>query len=162
MPYNEAETRFELIDPVLREKGYRQWRIRLETPAPVEPVGYKGRRRAGSGRTDYLLCVQLDEMPAPLPVGVIEAKAETADPLQGMEQARGYADCARFAVRYIFSTNGHRYAEFDKGSGMPSGPYPFPDFPTHPELTARYARDLGIDLTSPAATLLFKIGRAHV
>ena len=155
MPYNEAETRFELIDPVLREKGYRQWRIRLETPAPVEPVGYKGRRRAGSGRTDYLLCVRLDEMPAPLPVGVIEAKAETADPLQGMEQARGYADCARFAVRYIFSTNGHRYAEFDKGSGMPSGPYPFPDFPTHPELTARYARDLGIDLTSPAATLLF-------
>jgi type I restriction enzyme R subunit len=56
MTYNEAETRFELIDPVLREKGYRQWRIRLETPAPVEPVGYKGRRRAGSGRTDYLLC----------------------------------------------------------------------------------------------------------
>jgi hypothetical protein len=24
MTYNEAETRFELIDPVLREKGYRQ------------------------------------------------------------------------------------------------------------------------------------------
>lgn len=54
MTYNEAETHFELIDPVLRAKGYRQWRIKLETPAPVEPIGPKGRRRAGSGRTDYL------------------------------------------------------------------------------------------------------------
>jgi type I restriction enzyme R subunit len=53
----------------------------LETPTPVEPVGYKGRRRAGSGRTDYLLCVQFEDMPAALPVGVIEAKGETADPL---------------------------------------------------------------------------------
>jgi type I restriction enzyme R subunit len=155
MTYNEAETRFELIDPVLREKGYRQWRIRLETPAPVEPVGFKGRRRAGNGRTDYLLCVQLEDMPAALPVGVIEAKAEGADPLLGMEQARGYADCARFAVRYIFSTNGHRYGEFDKGTGMPGGPFPFADFPTHADLTARYARDLGIDLANPAAALLF-------
>ena len=28
-----------------------------------------------------------------------EAKAETADPLTGMEQAKGYADCTRFHVR---------------------------------------------------------------
>ncbi len=155
LTYNEAETRFELIDPVLRAKGYRQWRVRLETPAPVEPIGPKGRRRAGSGRTDYLLCIQANDMPSPLPIGVIEAKAETTDPLAGMEQARGYADCARFAVRYIFSTNGRRYAEFDKGTGFPSGPFPFPDFPTHAALTERYARDLGIDLAAPAAALLF-------
>ena len=38
MTYNEAETRYELIDPILREKGYRQWRVKLETPAPVEPA----------------------------------------------------------------------------------------------------------------------------
>ena len=49
--YNEAETRFYLIDPVLRQKGYDEhWKLRLETPAPVEPTGNKGRRRAGSGR----------------------------------------------------------------------------------------------------------------
>jgi DNA-damage-inducible protein D len=35
LTYNEAETRFQLIDPVLRAKGYRQWRVRLETPAPA-------------------------------------------------------------------------------------------------------------------------------
>lgn len=25
--YNEAETRYQLIDPILRDKGYREWRI---------------------------------------------------------------------------------------------------------------------------------------
>lgn len=42
MSYNEQETRFFLIDPVLRDKGYNdhQW-IKMETPAPVEPTGHK-------------------------------------------------------------------------------------------------------------------------
>jgi len=52
MPKNEAETRCELIDPVLRDKGYRVPYIRLEPPAPVEPVGPKGRCRRTAG-PDY-------------------------------------------------------------------------------------------------------------
>jgi len=48
MPKNEAETRYEMIDPVLRDKGYRLPYVRLETPAPVEPIGPKGRRRLGT------------------------------------------------------------------------------------------------------------------
>ena len=155
MAYNEAETRYELIDPILREKGYRHWRIKLETPAPVEPTGNKGRRRTGNGRTDYLLCVQMGEMPKPLPVGVIEAKAETEDPLKGMEQGKRYAECVRFAVQYVFATNGHRYGEFDLGTQMPDGPFPFPDFPSHDELTARYAKDVGFDITAPESAMLF-------
>lgn len=68
MTYNESGTRFYLIDPVLRDKGYGQhWKLKLETPAPVEPTGNKGRRRPGSGRTDYLLCVRVGNMPKPLP-----------------------------------------------------------------------------------------------
>jgi type I restriction enzyme, R subunit len=89
MVMNEQETKYHLIDPVLRKKGYDDHqRIMLETPAPVEPTGSKGRRRKGPGRTDYLLCVQVRDMPKPLPVGVIEAKRENADPLKGMQQAR--------------------------------------------------------------------------
>ncbi len=154
--YNEAETRFYLIDPVLRQKGYDEhWKLRLETPAPVEPVGNKGRRRAGNGRTDYLLCVHMPGAPKPLPVGVIEAKAETEDPLKGMQQAKGYSECQRFHVQYVFATNGHRYGEFDKTQQLPAGPFPFPDFPTHFDLTARYAKDTGIDLNSPEAAMLF-------
>lgn len=43
MTYNEAETRYYLIDPVQREKGYdaHQW-LKLETPAPVEATDAKG------------------------------------------------------------------------------------------------------------------------
>lgn len=157
MAYNEQETRFYLIDPVLRTKGYNdhQW-LKLETPAPVEPTGPKGRRRQGSGRTDYLLCVQVGDMPKPLPVGVLEAKKEDEDPLKGMQQAKGYADCQRFEVKYVFATNGHRYGEYDLCTKLQNGPFPFVDFPPHPNLTARYAKDTGIDVTRPEAALLFQ------
>lgn len=75
---SEADTRYHLIDPVLREKGYvSREHITLETvltPAPVEPTGPKGRRRKGPGRTDYLLCVQAGDMPKSMPVAVLEAE----------------------------------------------------------------------------------------
>ena len=47
MSMNEADTRYHLIDPVLRDKGYvSRNQVTLETiltPAPVEPSGAKGR-----------------------------------------------------------------------------------------------------------------------
>ena len=156
MTYNEAETRYYLIDPVLREKGYDDHqRLKLETPAPVEPTGAKGRRRRGKGRTDYLLCVKVGPMPKSLPVAVLEAKNESEDPFKGMQQAKGYADCRRNDVKYVFATNGHRYGEFDTFTGLQGGPFPFSDFPAHAELTARYAGDTGIDLNAPEAAMLF-------
>ena len=97
MSMKEADTRYHLIDPVLRTKGYvRQDQITLETiltPPPVEPTGAKGRRRKGPGRTDYLLCAQVSGMPKSLPVAVLEAEKQGEDPLKGMQQAKGYADC---------------------------------------------------------------------
>lgn len=157
MSYNEQETRFFLIDPVLRDKGYNDHqRLKLETPSPVEPTGPKGRRRRGPGRTDYLLCVQVGDMPKSLPVGVLEAKKESEDPLKGMQQAKGYADCRRFEVKYVFSTNGHLYGEFDFFTNLQGGPFSFADFPPHPDLTARYAKDTGIDITRPDAAMLFQ------
>jgi type I restriction enzyme, R subunit len=120
MSKNEAETRYELIDPVLREKGYRVPYIKLETPAPVEPIGPKGRRRRGPGKTDYLLCVEVPDGMRPLPVAVLEAKRESEDPLRGMQQAKNYSECERFDTKFVFSTNGHRYAEFSKFAEAPT------------------------------------------
>jgi type I restriction enzyme, R subunit len=155
--YNEQETRYFLIDPILREKGYTDHqRLKMETPAPVDPTGPKGHRRRGSGRTDYLLCVQVGDMPKPLPVGVLEAKKQSEDPLKGMQQAKGYADCQRFDVKYVFATNGHRYGEFDRFTKLQTGPFEFTAFPHHPDLTARYAKDTGIDVTTPGAVMLFQ------
>ncbi|MGH8124133.1 MAG: DEAD/DEAH box helicase family protein, partial [Rudaea sp.] len=53
------------------------------------------------------------------------------------------------------STNGHRYGEFDLGPQRPAGPFPLVDFPTHDGLTARYARDIGVDLQKSDASLLY-------
>jgi type I restriction enzyme, R subunit len=160
MGMNEADTRYHLIDPVLRSKGYESRdRVTLETvltPSPVEPTGPKGRRRKSPGRTDYLLCVQIGDMPRAMPIAVLEAKKENDDPLKGMQQAKAYADCDRYDVKYVFATNGHRYGEFDCFSSLQDGPFPFPDFPAHAELTTRYARDKGINLNSPEAEILFQ------
>lgn len=160
MGMNEADTRYHLIDPVLRAKGYVSLdQVTLETvltPAPVEPTGAKGRRRKSPGRTDYLLCVKAGDMPKSLPVGVLEAKKEDEDPLKGMQQAKGYADCKRYDVKYVFSTNGHKFGEYDAVSSLQTGPFAFSDFPLHADLTARYAKDSGIDLTRPAAAILFQ------
>ncbi|MHB8763663.1 MAG: DEAD/DEAH box helicase family protein [Deferrisomatales bacterium] len=156
MGKNEAETRYELIDPVLRDKGYRLPYVRLETPAPVEPVGPKGRRRKGPGKTDYLLCVEVPNGTAPLPVAILEAKKEDEDPLKGMQQAKGYSECERFDAKYIFSSNGHRYAKFNKFTGEQTGPFPFADFPDHQRLTDCYHRHTGIKLDEPAASMLFQ------
>ena len=160
MSMNEADTRYHLIDPVLRDKGYvGRDHITLETvltPPPVEPSGPKGRRRKGPGRTDYLLCVRVGDAPKSMPVAVLEAKKEGEDPLKGMQQARGYADTLRFDVKYVFSTNGHKFGEYDRFTELINGPSRFCDFPSHPDLTARYCKDTGIDLTRPESAMLFQ------
>ena len=94
-------------------------------------------------------------MPKPLPVAVIEAKSEDQDPFKGMQQAKGYSDCTRFDVKYLFSTNGHRYGELDLFTKLQNGPFQFSDFPPHADLSARYARDSGINLEGPLLEMLF-------
>jgi type I restriction enzyme R subunit len=155
MSKNEAETRYELIDPILRDKGYRIPYIKLETPAPVEPIGPKGRRRKGPGKIDYLLCVEVHNGPKPLPIAILEAKQESEDPLKGMQQAKGYSDCARFDAKYVFSTNGHLYAKYSKFTGEQTGPFPFGDFPDHAQLTDCFAKHTGIKVTKPEASIMF-------
>ncbi len=88
--------------------------------------------------------------------GVLEAKKEDEDPLKGMQQAKRYADCKCFDVNYVFSTNGHRYGEFDYVTSLQAGLFPFTDFPPHTDLCARYARDTGIDMARPEAGMLFQ------
>jgi type I restriction enzyme, R subunit len=85
-------------------------------------------------------------MPAPLPVGLIEAKPATHDLLGGMDQGKGYGDCRLFSIHYVFATNGHHYGAFDKISGLTPGPRDLDLFPTHAELVERYAVGSGADL----------------
>jgi hypothetical protein len=77
---NEAQTRFELIDPMLIDHcGWRRQDIRIEQTAPqIDIIQGKGYRRP-SGRTDYLLCRPLSEDGEPIP-SICAAKLGTKSP----------------------------------------------------------------------------------
>ena len=78
MPVNEADTRAKLIDPALHKKGWTQDLIRREeTAGAIEIVGGIPRQRA-KGRADFVLRMKGSSGPQPVPVAVIEAKAENS------------------------------------------------------------------------------------
>ena len=72
-----------------------------------------------------------------------------------MDQAKGYADAKRLNVRFVFSSNGHQFVEYDDFTGLTASPRPLSEFPTPDELRTRYEQGIGFALTSqPARPLL--------
>ena len=148
---NEAETRAKLIDPVLHARGWTENLIRREeTAGSIEIVNGKPRKRA-KGRVDYLLCVAVDNHSQPIPVAIIEAKAEHLPPDHGLEQAKLYASCKRLNVLLVFATNGHLFVEYDRLTGVTSEPRPLDEFPTPADLRARYEQAMDFRLKDDAA-----------
>src|SRR5437016_2295227 len=109
MSRDENQTRIELIDPALHDRGWTEALIRREK-TPGATVILDGKPHALKGRTDYLLCLPAPDSGQPLAVALIEAKAEDKLPELGLQQGRNYQ--RRFNVPFVFSTNGHLYAEF--------------------------------------------------
>ena len=74
---NEAQTRFELIDPALARCGWQPGTdIKVEeTAAPVDIIYGKGKRRP-KGRTDYVLRRPLTTEDEPIALAILEAKRE--------------------------------------------------------------------------------------
>ncbi len=89
MVRDEKQTRIELINPALHESGWTDALIREErTPGGTDIIDGKLRKR--KGRTDYLLCIPVIEGKPPLPIAVLEAKAEDKIPSLGIQQAKNY------------------------------------------------------------------------
>src|SRR5439155_16959921 len=111
---NEAQTRFELIDPMLIDHcGWRREDIRVEqTAAQIDIVRGKGYRRP-AGRTDYLLCRPLAEGTETTPLAILEAKHEGLPAEHGLQQGRRYRLGKLHHVPFVFSSNGHQFVEFD-------------------------------------------------
>ena len=150
MPRNEAQTRYELIDPALRLRGWNETNIKVEaTSGGITVIDGKARRR--KGRTDYLLRLEVTKDTQPVAVALIEAKAEDKSPGFGLSQGKRDGDCDRLNVKFIFSTNGHLFVEYDKFTGITSQPKPLADFPTPAELRQRYENGMGFSLESEAA-----------
>jgi len=147
---NEAQTRFELINPALYARGWTTRNIKVEENAGgIEIIDGKSRRM--NKRMDYTLRIQVSAETQPVPVAIIEAKPEGKSPGFGLEQGKRYADSARFDVRFVYSSNGHEFVEFDRFTGQTSPPKSLEVFPTQEELRVRYEAGMGFSLESDAA-----------
>lgn len=119
MAYSESDTRSKLIDP--RIKG-SDW---LESNIVREHYFTDGRKLIGGKRgkryfVDYLLTYKNTNL------AIIEAKAESKDPLDGLQQSINYAE--RLRIDYVYSTNGHKIYEHSlvDGNGRFIDSYPTP------------------------------------
>lgn len=156
MPFNEADTRAKLIDPAIHKRGWTEDLIRREeTAGTVEIINGKARRRS-RGKIDYVLRVKVNVDTQPVALALIEAKKESLPAGHGLDQAKGYSECKRLNVRFVFSSNGHQFVEFDCFTGLTSAPRPIAEFPTPADLRARYEQSMGFALESPAARPLLQ------
>ncbi len=117
---NEAETRAELIDPLLAAAGWgvvEGSRIRREfaiTPGRLEGGG----RRGKSLTADYVLVYRNTQL------AVVEAKAATAPLSEGVAQAKDYA--AKLQLRFTYASNGRGVYAIDMASGEEGAVDAFP------------------------------------
>ena len=121
--YSEAQTRNDLIDPLLKESGWvlasTPLSHRQKTSSLSEVEGNITKEfevsgmpnTTGKGYVDYVLWGNDGK-----PLALVEAKRTKKDPRTGQQQAKLYADCleAQFAQRpIIFYTNGYEHWLWD-------------------------------------------------
>ncbi|MBW1702847.1 MAG: type I restriction enzyme HsdR N-terminal domain-containing protein [Deltaproteobacteria bacterium] len=153
---NEADTRAKLIDPAIHRCGWTEDLIRREeTAGAIEIIGGKARRRS-RGKVDYTLRIKVNVDTQPIAVALIEAKKESLPPGHGLDQAKGYAQCKRLNVPFVFSSNGHQFVEFNRFTGITTPPRPMSEFPTPEDLRSRYEEKMGFKLDIPAARPLLQ------
>ncbi len=156
MSLNEADTRAKLIDPAIHKRGWTEDLIRREeTAGTVEIINGRARRRS-RGKIDYVLRVKVNVDTQPVALALMEAKKESLHAGHGLDQAKGYAECRRLSVQFIFSSNGHQFVEFDCFTGVTSAPKPIHEFPPPTELRTRYEQGMGFKLDSAAARPLLQ------
>lgn len=123
MAYSEADTKEKIITPKLKDSGWSEFHITREhgfkyffTDGRKLPGNKRGKRYA----VDYLLSYKNVNL------GIVEAKAEDKDPLEGLQQAIGYAE--KLKVDFVYSTNGHKIYEHSllTGTGQFIESYPAP------------------------------------
>ncbi|PID29440.1 MAG: restriction endonuclease subunit R [Candidatus Cloacimonadota bacterium] len=108
---NEAETRAELIDPLLKKAG---WGQDAETKIFREFQITKGKIQSGGKRSrsliaDYILSFKNEKL------AVIEAKSNEKSYSEGVEQAKDYAQ--KLHLKYAYATNGCEIYQINMQTG---------------------------------------------
>ena len=119
MGLGEADTRATRIDPAIHARGWTEDLIcREETVGAITIADDGTPRKQAGGWVDHVLRVKVNHDTQPVAVAILEAKAEDLPPAHGLEQATAYAACERFTVPFVFSSNGHLFAEYNRATGM--------------------------------------------
>lgn len=120
---NEAETRAELIDPILKELG---WGEIPDTKVFREHKITHGKIQTGGNRTkpiiaDYVLAYKNVKL------AVIEAKSDELDVGEGVAQAKDYAD--KLKLDYTYAANGKKIYQICMKTGEEGvvATFPTPD-----------------------------------
>ncbi len=119
MAYSEADTKAKLITPCLYSDG---WSENLIVREYYFTDGRKliGNKRGKRYFVDYLLTYKNTNL------AIIEAKADTKDPLDGLQQSINYAQ--KLKIDFVYSTNGLKIYEHSliEGKGKWIESYPRP------------------------------------
>lgn len=157
MNRNEAQTRFDLIDPKLRDE--RGWKhptgafraiVVEERDAAIEIIDGKARRRATKPK-DYVLYWDCTGGTEPRPLAIVEAKREGLPPDYGLEQGKNYRKGKLRHVPVVLSTNGHLFVRYDEKTGLTSDPEPLANFPRPEDLCAEQTAFLGFAPSDPSS-----------
>lgn len=145
---NEADTCRRLVVPKLQAAGWDSEphsisEQRTITDGRVIPVG-KGFVRKPSKRVDYLLRHNRDFV-----LAVVEAKASYKSAVDGVQQARTYAEM--LDLKFAYATNGNEIIEIDYFTGRETR---VDGFPTPDGLLERYKAGSGIREPDKVSQLL--------
>jgi type I restriction enzyme R subunit len=138
----EAEIRTRYITPALSSAGWPLTALREEyyyfSAGRIQVVGRKGVRKKPK-KVDYLL-----EWRPNLPVAIVEAKDNTHEPGDGMQQAIEYAE--QLDVPSVFTSNGDSFVWHDRTGVRPEVEVEIPldQFPSREELYGIYKQWKGI------------------
>jgi type I restriction enzyme, R subunit len=139
MSRNEAKTRKELIDPMLKAAGWfdHQWQIDPEYKISAGRINFDGKsaNRSRPVYADYLLRYASSKA-----IAIVEAKAEAKHYLEGERQAKDYA--TKLGLWYTYSTNGHEIEFFNLKTGTQET---VKGFHTPEQLWEMYLNDSGIN-----------------
>ena len=112
MARNEAETRAELIDPVLSAAGWGQ----VDGSRVAREYVIAPGRILGAGRPQQRLILDYLMLYRNRKLAVVEAKSEEKPLTEGLGQAKQYAE--KLGVRFAYSTNGKGFYEVDMHTGI--------------------------------------------
>ncbi len=117
---NEAETRAELIDPALQQRG---WGIIEGTKVMREYYFTEGKIKIGGGKrkplkADYVLTYKNQKL------AVIEAKSDEQKVSEGVGQSKNYAD--KLHLKFAYAANGKEIYRINMDTGKEGNVESFP------------------------------------